>query len=141
MVTRGWNGYRNKSQHRKSTPGEENSPRRSSRDSNPATFQSRVRCSKPLSYPRPKKGSASLWLLYAYVWEREGAGGGAMSITGSEESNLATAPETAMKPPKLENWTFIPSPSLRKMTIGGNLAYRLNSGRTDRKRLVGLTLG
>ena len=27
VVTRGWNGYRNKSQHRKSTdPGEENSP-------------------------------------------------------------------------------------------------------------------
>ena len=26
VVTRGWNGYRNKSQHRKSTLGEENSP-------------------------------------------------------------------------------------------------------------------
>ena len=26
VVTRGWNGYRNKSQHRKSTPGEEHSP-------------------------------------------------------------------------------------------------------------------
>ena len=26
VVTRGWNGYRNKSQHRKSTRGEENSP-------------------------------------------------------------------------------------------------------------------
>ena len=50
-VTRGWNGYRNQSQHRKLTlekkilpplrPGLE-----------PATFRSRVRRSVPLSYPR-----------------------------------------------------------------------------------------
>ena len=38
VVTRGWNGYRNKSQHRKSDPGEEKFSRRSSRDSNPRPF-------------------------------------------------------------------------------------------------------
>ena len=36
-VTRGWNGYRNKSQHRKSTL-EKKFSRRSSRDSNPRPF-------------------------------------------------------------------------------------------------------
>ena len=35
VVTRGWNGYRNKGQHRKSTLGEEKFSRLSSRDSNP----------------------------------------------------------------------------------------------------------
>ena len=38
VVTRGWNGYRNKSQHRKSTLEKKISPRRSSRDSNPRPF-------------------------------------------------------------------------------------------------------
>ena len=43
VVTRGWNGYRNKSQHRKSTlEGFE-----------PATFQSRVRCSNHWAIPAP----------------------------------------------------------------------------------------
>ena len=37
VVTRGWNGYRNKSQHRKSTL-EKKILRRSSRDSNPRPF-------------------------------------------------------------------------------------------------------
>ena len=37
VVTRGWNGYRNKSQHRKSTL-EKKFSRRSSRDSNPRPF-------------------------------------------------------------------------------------------------------
>ena len=39
MVTRGWNGYRNKSQHRKSIrPWRRKFSRRSSRDSNPRPF-------------------------------------------------------------------------------------------------------
>ena len=41
-VTRGWNGYRNKGQHREVDPGEEKSPAVPSRDSNPRPFQSRV---------------------------------------------------------------------------------------------------
>ena len=39
VVTRGWNGYRNKSQHRKSTLEKKRKfSRRSSRDSNPRPF-------------------------------------------------------------------------------------------------------
>ena len=38
VVTRGWNGYRNKSQHRKSTLEKKKFSRRSSRDSNPRPF-------------------------------------------------------------------------------------------------------
>ena len=43
-VTRGWNGYRNKSQHRKLTPWRRKFSHRFFRDSvEPATFQPRVR--------------------------------------------------------------------------------------------------
>ena len=52
VVTRGWNGYRNKSQHRKSTLEKKILPP-FQQGFEPATFQSRVRRSKPLSYPRP----------------------------------------------------------------------------------------
>ena len=44
-VTRGWNGYRNKSQHRKSTLEKKILPP-FQQGFEPATFQSRVRCSK-----------------------------------------------------------------------------------------------
>ena len=37
-VTRGWNGYRNKSQHRNTAPWRRKFSRRSSRDSNPRPF-------------------------------------------------------------------------------------------------------
>ena len=43
-VTRGWNGYRNKSQHRKSTLEKKILPP-FQQGFEPATFQSRVRCS------------------------------------------------------------------------------------------------
>ena len=45
VVTRGWNGYRNKSQHRKSTLEKKILPP-FQQGFEPATFQSRVRCSK-----------------------------------------------------------------------------------------------
>ena len=44
VVTRGWNGYRNKSQHRKSTMEKKILPP-FQQGFEPATFQSRVRCS------------------------------------------------------------------------------------------------
>ena len=44
VVTRGWNGYRNKNQHRKSTPEKKILPP-FQEGFEPATFQSRVRCS------------------------------------------------------------------------------------------------
>ena len=53
VVTRGWNGYRNKSQHRKSTPEKKILPP-FQQGFEPATFQSRVRCSNHWAIPAPK---------------------------------------------------------------------------------------
>ena len=52
VVTRGWNGYRNKSQHRKSTPEKKILPP-FQQGFEPATFQSRVRCSNHWAIPAP----------------------------------------------------------------------------------------
>ena len=52
MVTRGWNGYRNKSQHRKSTLEKKILPP-FQQGFEPATFQSRVRCSNHWAIPAP----------------------------------------------------------------------------------------
>ena len=49
-VTRGWNGYRNKSQHRKSTLEKKILPP-FQQGFEPATFQSRVRCSNHWAIP------------------------------------------------------------------------------------------
>ena len=63
VVTRGWNGYRNKSQHRKSTPEKKILPP-FQQGFEPATFQSRVRCSNHWAIPAPKLGSCSTENLY-----------------------------------------------------------------------------
>ena len=55
VVTRGWNGYRNKSQHRKSTPEKKILPP-FQQGFEPATFQSRVRCSNHWAIPAPHAG-------------------------------------------------------------------------------------
>ena len=52
VVTRGWNGYRNKSQHRKSTLEKKILPP-FRQGFEPATFQSRVRCSNHWAIPAP----------------------------------------------------------------------------------------
>ena len=52
VVTRGWNGYRNKSQHRKSTLEKKILPP-FQQGFAPATFQSRVRCANHLAVPAP----------------------------------------------------------------------------------------
>ena len=52
-VTRGWNGYRNKSQHRKSTLEKKILPP-FQQGFEPATFQSRVRCSNHWAIPAPE---------------------------------------------------------------------------------------
>ena len=54
VVTRGWNGYRNKSQHRKSTVEKKILPP-FQQGFEPSTFQSRVRCSNHWAIPAPKK--------------------------------------------------------------------------------------
>ena len=53
VVTRGWNGYRNKSQHRKSTLEKKILPP-FQQGFEPATFQSRVRRSNHWAIPAPK---------------------------------------------------------------------------------------
>ena len=53
VVTRGWNGYRNKSQHRKSTLEKKILPP-FQQGFGPATFQSRVRCSNHWAIPAPR---------------------------------------------------------------------------------------
>ena len=62
VVTRGWNGYRNKSQHRKSTLEKKILPP-FQQGFEPATFQSRVRRSNHWAIPAP----ASLWLIQVIV--------------------------------------------------------------------------
>ena len=52
VVTRGWNGYQNKSQHRKSTLEKKILPP-FKQGFEPATFQSRVRCSNHWAIPAP----------------------------------------------------------------------------------------
>ena len=52
VVTRGWNGYRNKSQHRKSTLEKKILPP-FQQGFEPSTFQSRVRCSNHWAIPAP----------------------------------------------------------------------------------------
>ena len=52
VVTRGWNGYRNKSQHRKSTLEKKILPP-FQQGFEPATFQSRVQCSNHWAIPAP----------------------------------------------------------------------------------------
>ena len=53
VVTRGWNGYRNKSQHRKSTLEKKILPP-FQQGFEPATFQSRVRRSNHWAIPAPR---------------------------------------------------------------------------------------
>ena len=65
VVTRGWNGYRNKSQHRKSTLEKKILPP-FQQGFEPATFQSRVRRSNHWAIPAPSR-SCSFILLPLYV--------------------------------------------------------------------------
>ena len=55
VVTRGWNGYRNKSQHRKSTLEKKILPP-FQQGFEPAAFQSRVWCSNHWAIPAPLPG-------------------------------------------------------------------------------------
>ena len=74
VVTRGWNGYRNKSQHRKSTLEKKILPP-FQQGFEPATFQSRVRCSNHWAIPAPthiRSGKLQIWCLwlccFRWVW-------------------------------------------------------------------------
>ena len=65
VVTRGWNGYRNKSQHRKSTLEKKILPP-FQQGFEPATFQSRVRCSNHWAIPAPKFHTAPEFWSYSH---------------------------------------------------------------------------
>ena len=64
VVTRGWNGYRNKSQHRKSTLEKKILPP-FQQGFEPATFQSRVRRSNHWAIPAPTKFNCIHLNLYS----------------------------------------------------------------------------
>ena len=66
VVTRGWNGYRNKSQHRKSTLEKKILPP-FQQGFEPATFQSRVRRSNHWAIPAPYLSELQLFLLYFFI--------------------------------------------------------------------------
>ena len=68
VVTRGWNGYRNKSQHRKSTLEKKILPP-FQQGFEPATFQSRVRCSNHWAIPAPHVCVLSVNRICKGVWE------------------------------------------------------------------------
>ena len=63
VVTRGWNGYRNKSQHRKSTLEKKILPP-FQQGFEPATFQSRVRRSNHWAIPAPLNSAEVTSRLY-----------------------------------------------------------------------------
>ena len=68
VVTRGWNGYRNKSQHRKSTLEKKILPP-FQQGFEPATFQSRVRCSNHWAIPAPRLVGCWWSTLYSILSE------------------------------------------------------------------------
>ena len=66
VVTRGWNGYRNKSQHRKSTLEKKILPP-FQQGFEPATFQSRVWCSNHWAIPAPRDSNEWLYLFIVHL--------------------------------------------------------------------------
>ena len=86
VVTRGWNGYRNKSQHRKSTLEKKILPP-FQQGFEPATFQSRVRCSNHWAITAPL---TSGWLLLLFLYIPDGA----------SPFNCCTLEQTILRPMK-----------------------------------------
>ena len=90
VVTRGWNGYRNKSQHRKSTLEKKILPP-FQQGFEPATFQSRVRCSNHWAIPAPRHVWSDCHLL------RQSSGGHGWLL-----------------PPPLSSWRFSPDWAIQR---------------------------
>ena len=70
VVTRGWNGYRNKSQHRKSTLEKKILPP-FQQGFEPATFQSRVRRSNHWAIPAPEWLDFENSVFVGSLWKRQ----------------------------------------------------------------------
>ena len=101
VVTQGWNGYRNKSQHRKLTLEEKILPP-FQQGFEPATFQSRVRRSNHWAIPVPRSGTywskpwygisywsiqyeissmiMMLWCVHGIIWDIMGCTGIILSV-------------------------------------------------------------
>ena len=74
VVTRGWNGYRNKSQHRKSTLEKKILPP-FQQGFELATFQSRVRCSNHWAIPAPPLvQKTSIYKPPQWPWRQQRSG-------------------------------------------------------------------
>ena len=69
VVTRGWNGYRNKSQHRKSTLEKKILPL-FQQGFEPATFQSRVRHSNHWAIPPPPHKTKRKHIILSSVYHK-----------------------------------------------------------------------
>ena len=92
-VTRGWNGYRNKSQHRKLTlskKSKKSKSRRSSRNSNPSPFDHEL-VAVPLSYHRSPSFTPSCLRRGAWRGPRyqEGGGGGGWKTETMKNTTLS----------------------------------------------------
>ena len=98
VVTRGWNGYRNKSQHRKSTLEKKILPP-FQQGFEPATFQSRVRCSNHWAIPAPFYFyfTQPVYIRYAYYlcWDCDSS----KLIDPSRPSGCSKFKETSPFPP------------------------------------------
>ena len=101
VVTRGWNGYRNKSHHRKSTLEMKILPP-FQQGFEPATFQSRVRCSNhwaipphPPPPPPPCSGHGRSFLIAVCRW----CGAGVLNTRGLQNqlNNLKAKPDRLNK--------------------------------------------
>ena len=113
-VTQGWNGYRNKSQHRKLTLRRKFS-RRSCREFEPATFQSRVQRSNHWAIPLPKYNSI-YWQTNLMsdcpqtvmarsngpTWSCQGCGG--PSTAGRLSRHVDSCTETGWEEPSCPSW-------------------------------------
>ena len=99
VVTRGWNGYRNKSQHRKSTLEKKILPP-FQQGFEPATFQSRVRCSNHWAIPPALNVSSGVgWHIRDKLWPMPKHGSVLLYVHRGRKARLShsswTLPATA----------------------------------------------
>ena len=94
-VTRGWNGYRNNSQHRKSTLEKKILPP-FQQGFEPATFQSRVRRSNHWAIPAPGDTTDSVW-TFIHIWWLPGRVG----VPSYRSTRKPCSPAVRLKPPSL----------------------------------------
>ena len=107
VVTRGWNGYRNKSQHRKSTLEKKILPP-FQQGFEPATFQSRVRCSNHWAIPAPRRRQNTQCGLYISLtaWNRVLGNKWRRVQARSRERRWCWTPKLAQKRSRAGRWSW-----------------------------------